>query len=176
MRSCQLVGIAKQKYSSYDFLLPPGLFQPRGQSVPLFPSVCLLVRCCNRWRGIGHRPPWSQAGLFTGRLRHRLSWSLPAWLGTEGRSRIPHLRHRQPVGTARLGTAFTQGSLPALFRISLRSLPLPSPMNVNSPACNFVLVQVPVGACAAGRLSTQHVLSQDIFPRRSSGAQLAVGR
>ena len=74
LRSQQLAGEAHQEYSS----TPPGVAQPGGQSVPLFPSGCLLVRCCGSWWShrfgqgrLCHRPGWPQAGLVTGRLGHR---------------------------------------------------------------------------------------------------------
>ena len=72
VRSQQEVGEARQQY---NLPLPPGLFQPRGQSVFSL-SVSLLARCCGSWWGIGLKLPGSQADLVTICVGHcQLEWA-----------------------------------------------------------------------------------------------------
>ncbi len=134
--------------------IAPRVVPAKGSVSPTL-SISLLVGAMlwwlvGHWTRVrhGHRPAWSQAILVTaGLVGH----------GLRSYIRYHHLRHRQPVGKARLGSAFIQGSLSALFRISLRSLLWPLPLNVVSSPCISVLVQVLLGACAAGSWLTQRV-------------------
>ena len=54
LRSRQLAGEAHQEYSS----TPLGVAQPGGQSVPLFPSGCLLLRMLEPIRNDAMRRSW----------------------------------------------------------------------------------------------------------------------
>ena len=170
--SWQLVGIVRQQYSSYDLILPPGLFQPRGQSDELFPSVVCWCDVLVFGRALDTGRHGHRAGLVTGCLGHcRLGWAQ----GLRFRIGCHHLRNKQLGGTARLGTDSIHESLPALFRISLRSLPWRLSMSVVSSPRISVLVQVLLGACAAGSCLTQRASEPEVFSHGSSGAQLAVG-
>ena len=131
-------------WSQAGSLLPQGLFNPgvgQSNSFHQFVCWCVVVVIGRSWGAgrHGHRPAWSQAGLFAGRRGHRPAWSQAGLVtGRLGHGRLGwarrrrfsirhhQQRHRQPVGTARSGPSFMQWSSPALFRVSSRSLPLPT--------------------------------------------------
>ena len=121
LRSRQLAGEAHKEYSS----TARGVAQPSGRSVALFPSGCLLVRCCGSWWAhrlgqgrLGHKLAWSQAGLVTAGVAGRKEGvSLSGCITCATGSRLAQ--------TSRKGRR-----LPAQFRIPSRSLPLP--MSVGS--------------------------------------------
>ena len=116
LRSRQLAGEAHKDYSS----TARGVAQPSGRSVALFPSGCLLVRCCGSW--------WAHR-LGQGRLGHKLAWS-QAGLVTAGMAGRKEGVFSSDCNACATGSRLAQTSrkgprLPAQFRIPSRSLPLP---------------------------------------------------
>ena len=161
VHSWQLVGIERQQYSSYDLLLPPGLFQPRGRSVLFFLLVCRCVVVV-----VGGA--LAQAARVASWLGHNLSWSLLAWLGTRGCSAASDFI-TCCTGSQLAQRARAQPSYKGTHWHSLlgHGLPLVRAGLATERLCttgpgSSLLVQVLLGACAAGSWLTQGAL-----PRRA---------